>query len=217
MQFSRYMWLLVGVTACGGPNVITVPYQDRPLSMASQDSMTERNRTETIEIVHGLLNLPSLESVTLPAGVRELRISDSFGMFAGTRIPVVRIVEGPRGAAGEFAVYWSQVDWDPPDAAARCGVNHLGSEICAKRVALESVDWDVAAARLDSLGAWTLSALCKGEGERYFSDAGNLLIQRLEGDRFSAYQCNAPQYRSRTEAGRRAAAIFEYIRGLTPR
>ncbi len=154
MQLSRCAWLLALVAAChGGPRVVAAPYGDRPASAGSTESTAEPHDSESIEIVNRLLNLRSLDSVTLPPGYRELRIADSFGMIAGTRIPVLRIVQGPAGTVGELAFYWSKVAWDRPDDLARCAANRRGLEICAKRVPLDDMDWNAVAARLDSLGA----------------------------------------------------------------
>jgi hypothetical protein len=47
------------------------------------------------------IGLPELAARNLPEGYRELRISRGIGMVATVANPLLRIVEGPKGIAGE--------------------------------------------------------------------------------------------------------------------
>ena len=65
------------------------------------------------------------------------------------------------------------------------------------------------------LDAWEFAERCDyvpgSNSLSSYGDVGALYIQRLIGRTFSEYQCNAPQFRTTTEAGRKANAIYQYF------
>jgi hypothetical protein len=98
--------------------------------------------------------------------------------------------------------------------------------ICVRSGSLTSGDWTVVAARLEQLGAWTLTDPCNpprlvtnADGSTSFargilSDAGVLSIQRRIGSTVSSFNCSAPGIQ-REDDGRRANEIYRYLLEVT--
>ena len=159
--------------------------------------------------------LPLLSTVTVEAGSRELRVSDWYGMVAGTAVVILRLVERPgQPPVGEWLWVWPErPEWRRPTRNARCTQWSDGGRYCAAGPVRGTTDWVSVAARLDGLGAWTLSQPCADDGV-FVSDGGELLMQRLSGAAFSTYECNQPQRRRSSEAGRAAGAIYSLVDSL---
>ena len=160
-------------------------------------------------------HLPPLSVAHLPPGARELRISDSYSMFQGGLVPAVRIVEQDGMARGEILYFWfDDIDRPSPYAASSCSHDHR-ERVCVYRVPdSEAPDWQAVAAELNRLGAWDIHDYCASISEGMISDGGDLIIDRRDKDQFSRYDCNGPSFRGKTEAGRRAAAIYQYFETL---
>jgi hypothetical protein len=161
--------------------------------------------------------IPSLRSVQLAAGERELRIADSYSMVAGWPSGALRIVEARDGPSGEITFFWVEsANWPRKYRATRCAPRAPSVSVCVYVVpAAAAPDWREVAAHLDSLDAWTISERC--EDNRMIDDAGDLHLQRLDGRRFEEYRCNAPHYRRETAAAARAAALYEYFKAIVGR
>ncbi len=160
------------------------------------------------------LGWPVLARVTLPAGTRELRMSDWYSMMAGSPVAVVRLVEQPgRPPVGQVIMVWHEVrEWGPSRYQGQCTDWKSGSRHCGK-VVRDTIDWPVAAARFAELGAWDMTAPCVTRNEAIM-DAGDLHIQRLQGSREDRYSCNAPSHRTDSDAGRAALALYNYYGSL---
>jgi hypothetical protein len=156
------------------------------------------------------LKWPVLTRVTLPAGTRELRVSDWYSMIAGSPIAVVRLVEQPgRQPVGQVVMVWHEARaWGPPRYQGQCTEWKSGARHCAK-VVRDTIDWPAAARRFAELGAWDMRAPCVTRNEGIM-DAGDLYIERLQGSHEDRYSCNAPSHRSDSEAGRAALALYNY-------
>ena len=157
--------------------------------------------------------MPPLRAVALPDGSREIRITESYGFVAGRQIPLLRIVVRPEGVAGELLIFWAEPK-DPAETESRdsCAPLRDTLQTCVRIAATPDVKWDTVASRLNELGAWSIATRCEHPGT--VSDAGELLIQRLEGSRFESYTCNAPQSNVEREAGRRSVEIAAYVGSL---
>ena len=160
------------------------------------------------------LGWPVLARVTLPAGTRELRMSDWYSMMAGSPAAVVRLVEQPgRPPVGQVVMVWHEArEWGPSRDQGQCTDWKSGSRHCGK-VVRDTIDWPVAAARFAELGAWDMTAPCVTRNEAIM-DAGDLHIQRLQGSREDRYSCNAPSHRTDSDAGRAALALYNYYGSL---
>ena len=53
------------------------------------------------------------------------------------------------------------------------------------------------------------------ENDRFITDTGELIVERLDGIQFDEYRCNAPSMRRQTRAGAKAAALYAYFDSLT--
>ena len=158
--------------------------------------------------------LPPLSVAHLPPGARELRISDSYSMFQGGLVPAVRVVEQDGVASGEVLYFWFD-DFDAPKPNASSCSRDDRERVCVYRVPeSEAPDWQAVAAELSRLGAWEIQDYCEDLHD-WILDGGELYIDRRDKDHFSRYNCNGPSFRDKTEAGRRAAAIYHYFETLT--
>ncbi len=184
------------------------PYVARP---ASPDANLPRTPLADHVIAEGV---PGLRTVLLPAGVREIRITDWYSMMAGGSVPVLRVIEDRGVASGELAFVWKErPGWPSRYRATRCSERTDSSRVCVYVVPKASApDWRRIATRLDSLGAWQISERC--EDNRVIDDAGDLIIERLDAERFEQYRCNAPDFRRESAAGARAAVIYDYFMNL---
>jgi hypothetical protein len=205
----KYLIILVltasVVIGCQRRNIAAQPrVEERVLTLSESEA------ADPFAAVAQARGIPHLRTVLLPEGVREVRLADSYSWIAGYEVPMLRIVQEPNTVTGEISFFWRQGRQQRarrPEAT--CVPSPHQWQVCVSTVAVPSIDWGTVAARLDSLGVWTLSASC--ENLMSISDAGNLLIQRLDGERFETYSCSAPRSRSQTDAGRRARALFEYL------
>jgi hypothetical protein len=124
---------------------------------------------------------------------------------------MLRVIETPTGVSGELIHFWATPDGSISASATSCSRWRDTMWTCAQVVESE-IDWPEVAAELERLGAWTLSEPCRARRDlSSVSDAGDLLLQRLDGEDFDAYRCNAPRTRTETEAGRQALALWEYV------
>jgi hypothetical protein len=159
--------------------------------------------------------VPALRAVELPLSVREIRLTDSYSMIGGQPVPLLRVIEDHGVATGELAFVWiERPRWPRRYHATRCSEGADTSRVCVYVVPpASSPNWRQVAAHLDTLGAWQLNDRC--EDNLGISDAGALIIERLESAHFGWYLCNAPRFRRQNAAGARAAAIYDYFTNIT--
>jgi hypothetical protein len=191
-----------------------VPTLDVPYSKRADTVGAAARRTPADDAAQAL-GLPALATVLLPEGARELRMSDWYGMIAGTAVPVLRIVEqAGRPAVGQWLWVWPERrEWSLRRRAARCSPWTDGARTCASGPTGPPVDWLAVAAQFDRLGVWALSEGCETDG-MHVTDSGALLIQRLAGAEFGTYECNTPSRRDGSAAGRAALAVYRYFMTL---
>ena len=164
---------------------------------------------------HGM---PDLKQTTLPPTYREIRIRDHLSMLGYVPTPMLRLVSGEgRATEGElllFRVIPLRPGNPAPRADERC-VPLRDQHVCV-RTWEKPIDWRAVTPMLYELGAWEIAERCDyvpgSNSVSGYADAGELYIQRLIGRTFSVYRCNAPQYRTTIEAGRKANAIYQYFR-----
>jgi hypothetical protein len=192
------------------------PYLPRVVDSRDLDRASLPNQRPFPEVASAL-QIADLTVSRLPPGYHELRLTRSVDMIAGVRIPMLRLMYGPEGVVGEVIVYRVIPDSLQVDRETGCVPVRAEFKLCATRIRKPLLDWTVLNMQLDSLGAWTLSERCEDDSQRLWRvfDAGDLLIQRLRGSEFEAYSCNAPGRRTATDAGRRAAAIYEFLSKAT--
>ncbi len=183
---TRSLLLGLGVLACAStPRPGPMPYG----RVASQGVTT---LPVTVQRFHNpaltSIGLPTLDSITLPRGYREFRLSRGHGMILGERYPLFRIVQTPEGITGE--VYW-----------VRC--TPCRAEVAPRG---HAVDWRVVLRRLDSLG---LAELQPPLSRVSIMDAGDLVVEIRAGDSYRAFEVNAPtRHSERGFATARAAAVL---------
>lgn len=179
----------------------------------SADGTRTSGRRSALLDVTTIWPLPPLDSVALPAGSRELRIADWYSMILGRPVPVLRLVEEHGGARGEILHVWFEGrDWPRRYTADRCWPWHQDGRMCGRVAALPDSVAATATATFERLGAWEITARC--EDGSHITDSGALILERLAGDRFGRYECNAPGRRHGTEAGERAAQLYGFFRFL---
>lgn len=164
------------------------------------------------DVIARVVGLPALHSVALPRQSREVRIGGSFSMFGDAF--AIRLVEQPGHApSGTLFRVWGQwrADSVPPLRRTRCTPWIDGKRDCVF-VWRHAYDWPTIAARLDSLGVWTISEPCQTDNVSVM-DAGDLSVQRLQGSVADTYFCNAPRYRN-SASGRRASLLLDYLDSL---
>jgi hypothetical protein len=128
------------------------------------------------------------------SAVREVRITDWYPNYDGAQVPFLRLVENGAHFDAQFFVWWPK-QHSPPmplaGTAIRCGDDNDFKGVCVKAVAVPvGHDWDDVAAR-----ASDLKEPCRREIKGVVSvvaDAGDLLIEVLEGRSRRTYSCNAP-------------------------
>jgi len=203
----------VGCTSGSGP-VTDLPALDVRYAERRGPASTAPRIGPAGDAAHAL-GLPALHSTTLPDGARELRVSDWYGMIAGTPVPVLRLVEQPgRAAVGQWIWVWTErSEWPRRYRAARCSSWSNGVRVCAAGSTGTPPNWPAVAEQLDHLGAWVLTDRCETDGV-HVTDSGALLIQRLAGTEFATYECNTPDRRSDSAAGRAALAVYRYFSAL---
>lgn len=215
-RFILLILVAVGTGCAGRTRHIAagVPTLDVPYSRRAGTAGTVARRTPTDDAAQAL-GLPALATVLLPEGAREIRLSDWYGMIAGTAVPVLRIVEqAGRPAIGQWLWVWAERrESTPPRRAARCSPWIDGARTCASMLTGPPLDWPAVAAQFDRLGAWALSERCETDG-MHVTDSGALLIQRLTGGEFETYECNTPSRREGSAAGRAALAVYQYFMTL---
>jgi len=216
-------WVLVA--ACHGtqplPAPPTVQYKPRFEGALAASALDSAAADSPFSEVAEAREIPSLRTVRLPVDTRELRISDSYSMMAGQPVPMLRIVQTPATVKGELYFFWSERPGDArhfaPGRRINCTIAERGVRTCVTLGEFaQPVDWTTVAGELAVLGAWTIRDECSVSGSTV-SDAGDLLIQRLTGQQFDKYSCNAPERRQDSEPGRRALAIYKYFRQLADR
>ena len=118
------------------------------------------------------LGLPALAAAALPDGYRELRISGGHGWVLGPEYPLIRIVQTPTEVSG--AVVW-----------IKCNP-------CQARIAQASTTfaWRDVLERFDGLGVADFTV---PRTRTWVHDAGDLFVEARTGNRYRAYEVNAPQ------------------------
>jgi len=157
------------------------------------------------------IGIPPLSNASLLPATREIRITDNYPPVCCIPIPMLRIVDNGQGnVEGELLLVRQWHRPETPVSDEKCVANGQ-SFVCVKVGTLsQSADWRKIAKVLDDLGAWTISEVCSSPGEGIVTDSGDLMVQRLIGDRFSYYWCNAVSLHS-SSAARKAAAIRKYV------
>ena len=197
---------VLGIAACYHAATTPTQYALRPggpVSMSSSDSILG---DAPFDLEARLEQVPLLRTVVLPPDVREIRISDWFGMIAGSPIPYLSLKENGSEVEGSLGILYG------------CGHAPEAQRVkwCSRIVRSDSgLDWRSVSNSLDSLGAWNLLERCETDGI-HWTDSGALLIQRLEGPEFSTYTCNTPSARSGPIGGR-AKAIYDLFQSLVKR
>jgi hypothetical protein len=162
---------------------------------------------------------PDLMNASLPPGYSEIRVRGHLSSECCFPTAMLRLIEGPDDFRGEVLLFRRLVlrQGNPePLSDERC-VPLENQHICVRIWNSRSDDWSGIAAALRELGVWSISERCEvtqnADGTttgNSLTHNGNLHIQRLIGDGFSAYSCNAPGTRS-TAVGRQANTIYEYF------
>ncbi len=161
-----------------------------------------------------VLDIPRLSTATLPPGARELRISDWWGMMLGSSLTILRLVEIPgQPPVGQLIAVWPQLKERPGGRPDRCTDWKDGKRNCVRLLDTSDLDWAAVARHLDELGAWTVVTACEGNNSGYYTDSGELFLERLVGERFDLYTCNAPYNRHTSEA-RIASGLLSYADSL---
>ena len=172
--------------------------------------------------------LPALANAALPQGYREIRIRTEQSMVCCASRPMLRLVEGPgeiRGTLWLFRTLVLRPGNPMPRDDERCAP--LGEQhICVRPWNLSAGDWTAVGARLEQLGAWTLSDPCNpprivrnddgstSVGRGFPGDAGLLSVQRRIGSTVSAFDCPGPGLQREPE-GLQANDIYHYLTGLS--
>lgn len=189
--------------------LIQAPYSQRP---AQESARINDSIDEQFSTVASAIELPSLDRVTLPAGARELRITENPPMAIGLNwpgVPLLRIVDVGNGRGfGELLRYRYVAGNQAVQAGERCATQS-GRRVCVKTDPLStSVDWPAVIGEFEKLGAWSLSQACHTVEDGLLTTELDILrMQRLDGNKFSAYTCYAPD-RRQSPAGKQANAIY---------
>jgi hypothetical protein len=200
----------LGLAAAGGAQsaISAPPYTIRPLNGVEigRRTLADIAVAESVAV---------LSAVRLPQGTRELRLAGSYSMIGGYPSPALRLIESGNDIRGEMVFFWLERPGSRRRLeATRCTAGVDSTRVCVHVVPTsKSPDWQQVAARLDTLGAWTIRERC--EDNRMISDAGDLNLERLDGARFEEYSCNAPSDRRGTPAADRARALYTYFDSLT--
>ena len=207
------------LAACGGAQVIRsdplgVVYEARSPAVESAEGPFEPLRA-----VDGALALPSLGTVVLGSSVRELRIAYRYPLIQGVPRPFLRLVESPEGAMGMLAEWrdgpepWKRENGRP---ATSCTAHADEIWSCVDVLPLPGgVTWQEVADERTRLGAWTVREPCDPENA-WTSESGEVVIERLDHDRYETYRCHAPTRRS-GGTGKQVGALYEYLAGLVAR
>ena len=171
--------------------------------------------------------MPALEGIVLPPDHREIRIRSEEPMACCDPRPMLRLVDEGGQVRGSLWLFRSLVlrPGNPaPRDDERC--EPLGTQhVCVRPWTLSATSWAVVAARLEQLGAWTLTQPCNrptivrgNDGTVSFSvgvvgDAGLLSVQRRVGGSVSAFTCIGPRYERETD-GLKAKEVYDYVIGL---
>jgi hypothetical protein len=160
------------------------------------------------------VELPTLDSVTLPANAREIRITELPGMLRPANWPpgdpMLRLVDlGNNNAFGELTWYQYINNSYPQSPQAPC-VPIADGKVCITTTRTTTpINWVSVVRELDRLGAWSVSQPCHPESFR-MNDIETLAMHRLVGSEFSRYSCYAPGF-SRTPTGIQVRALQKYF------
>jgi hypothetical protein len=92
--------LFAGACVHSAPPVLSVQYTPRSAVADTAPSLRQPS-----DDAADVLGWPRFNRVTLPAGTRELRLSDWYSMMAGTAVPIVRLIEQPgRAPEGQLVM-----------------------------------------------------------------------------------------------------------------
>ena len=196
-----------------------------PSLVASQS--VQARQDPVLNAIAAAVGMPALESVVLPTGYREVRIRGEQSMVCCEARPMLRVVEGGGDVRGSLWLFRTLV-LRPGNPAARDDerCEPLGEQhICVRPWNLSSGDWVAVAARLEELGAWTLSEPCNrptvvklADGSvsvavGVVGDSGLLSVQRRVGPSLTTFMCIGPGYERETD-GLRANELYKYLMGF---
>jgi hypothetical protein len=201
---SRLVIALLWIIACHHGATNRARYAPRPGGPVPMSSIDSILKDAPFDLAARLQSAPLLRTVVLPPNAREIRISDWFGMIAGSPVPYLSLIQNGSGATGSLGEMYG------------CGRERGGVKWCSRIVSnAPGLNWRSVANTLDSLGVWDLRERCETDGT-HRTDSGQLMLQRLEGAAFSTYTCNTPSMRS-GPVGRRASAIYGLLQELVRR
>ena len=171
--------------------------------------------------------MPSLENVVLQPDHREIRIRIGQPMMCCEPRPMLRLVDEAgevRGSLWLFRTLVLRPGNPAPRDDERC--EPLGTQhICVRPWTLTATSWPAVAARLEQLGAWTLTEPCNrpmiirgSDGTSSISvgvigDSGFLSVQRRVRAGLSAFSCIGPRY-EREADGLKAKELYDYFVGV---
>jgi hypothetical protein len=186
-----------------------------------------RIQDPVLSAIAAAVEMPALENAILPPGHREIRVRIEQPMVCCDPRPMLRLVEGSgevRGSLWLFRTLVLRPGNPAPRDDERCeplGMQH----VCVRPWNLSTASWASVAARLEQLGAWTLTQPCnrptiirREDGSTSISggivgDAGLLSVQRRVGSSTTAFLCIGPRY-EREPDGQKANELYEYFVGL---
>jgi len=208
LRMRPVIHLLLGLAlvACfhaATPRSLYTPRPGGPVPMSRVDSILGDAPFDLAARHEGV---PLLRTVVLPPDVRELRISDWYGMIVGSPVAFLTLRQDGPEVTGSLSLLYG------------CGRESGSQSVkwCSRTAkSAPGLDWRSVATTLDSLGAWDLSERCESDGVLW-TDSGELKIQRLKGDVFSGYNCNTPSART-GPIGSRAKAVYELFHTLVKR
>jgi hypothetical protein len=151
------------------------------------------------------MNWPELQELAGANAVTEVRMTDWYPNWAGAQVPFLRLLHNGTHFEAKLFVWWPKQHSPPMPRAGtgiHCGDQVDSSEVCVKAVPVPAGhDWDDVATQ-----ALKLKEPCRpeirpvtpspgglaGGAVSIVNDAGDLLIEAIEGRTYRTYWCNAP-------------------------
>jgi hypothetical protein len=134
---------------------------------------------------------------------RELRISRGHGMVLGGEYPLVRIVASRSEVVGEVIRFWAVLG----GSGDKVRILRWAARV---ETPTAPVDWPRVVMLLDAAG---IEDLNPPNYTTAYMDAGDLVVEMLEGSSYRTYELNAPQLRT-DSIGRQAARIATLVDSL---
>lgn len=208
----------------GQGRVVEAPYRSR-----AAESPTLSEGSPAFDMSYAL-GIPPLNAVTLPAGVREIRITGNWANYSALPTPFIRLVEY-EGSEAQGELFWGYRLSPSDPVSRRDGQTCVPLNeflICVRPAEFSELpDWNRIAGELGALEAWSIAESCSCYSEPSvvrpdgaavvaggcsgIGDAGLLDLRRLVGEEYDTYQCDAPQVRRSNDAGNRANEIYQYF------